>query len=93
MIDEDLTVAVLEDLMTRHPEPVVALRGAVLIRPRPDRIAVVGGLEVDVCAAAQRAGLIPEAAAWWLGLTTWGRLEMWGDMAAAAAWVHRQAGP
>lgn len=91
MLDEDVTVAVLEGLAARHPEPVAVLGGAVLIRPRPDRIAVVGGVAPDGCAAAQAAGRIPDGAQWWLGLTSWGRLEMWGDIAAAAAWVGLQA--
>lgn len=89
MIDEDETIALLERLMARHPEPVASLSGAVLIRPRADRIAVVGGLDLAACADAQRQGSMPEDAAWWLSLTTWGRLEMWGDVAAAGAWVRR----
>jgi hypothetical protein len=88
MIDEDETIALLEDLMIRHPEPVAPLGGAVLIRPRADRIAVVGGLDAAACVAAQHRGEIPDTAAWWLSLTTWGRLEMWGDVAAAGIWVR-----
>lgn len=92
MLDEEDLSAVLEGLADRHPEAVVALAGAVLIRPKADRIVVIGGSTLPSCTTAQGLGRLPDDAAWWLSLTDWGRLEMWGDVHAADAWVRRQLG-
>lgn len=92
MLDEEDLSAVLEGLAARHPQAVQPLAGAVLIRPKADRVVVVGGASLSVCTAAQAAGSVPGEAAWWLSLTDWGRLEMWGDVHAADAWARRQLG-
>lgn len=77
MIDEDAAIAVLECLARRCPETEVAL---------PDG-AVFSRPKPD------RVMVKAADAEWWLSLTTWGRLEMWGDIAAAGRWVDERAAP
>lgn len=87
MIDEDAAIAVLEDLARRCPQAVMPLAGAVFVRPGADRVMVLGGLPSP---PADPAAVEPDRAGWWLSLTSWGRLEMWGDVAAAGRWVGQQ---
>ncbi len=87
MIDEDMALSALEDLSRRLPDRLAALPGAVFVRPSEDRVMVVGPTRPPAPLEAYAEGRLPEGTPWWLSLTSWGRLEMWGDVAAAGAWL------
>lgn len=90
MIDEDMAVERLEALANRIAAPAAVVGDAVFVR-RDDRVLAVGLPDPAAALPALAAGGIPDDAKWWLSLTRWGRLEMWGDIAAAAAWVDTAA--